>query len=81
MTTFPISGNAFDTQATDSGRTMADDFRAQDEVDRLGRIAYFKRRLAQEKSNHIFAVYKSQLDVCNERIARYQKIIKTLEGE
>ncbi len=81
MTRTLISDKAFEAQATDARRTMADEFRAQDEVDRLGRIAYFKGRLAQEQSNHFFAVYTSQLDVCNERIARYRKIIKTLEGE
>jgi hypothetical protein len=81
MTSFPILGNPFDTQAPDSGRTMADEFKAQDEADRLNRIAYFKGRLAREQSNHIYAIYKSQLDVADARVARYKKIIKTLEGE
>jgi hypothetical protein len=79
MTTYPISGNALDTQPTDSGRTMAEDFRVQDDEDRANLIAYFWQRIIEEQNN-VF-VYRSQLDVCNERIVRYQKIIKTLEGE
>ncbi len=81
MTRTLISDKAFEAQATDARRTMADEFRAQDEVDRLGRIAYFKGRLSQEQSNHIYAIYKSQLDDANSRILRYENIIKTLEGE
>jgi|TARA_R110000803_G_scaffold114182_2_gene182651 hypothetical protein len=81
MTIFPISGNPFDTQATDSGRTMAEDFMVQDDEDRLNRIAYFRQRIIEEQHNQIIAAFKSTLDVCDERIARYRKIIKTLEGE
>tara|TARA_R110000824_G_scaffold347748_1_gene534483 strand:- start:252 stop:497 length:246 start_codon:yes stop_codon:yes gene_type:complete len=81
MTSHPISDNAIDTQATDGGRTMADEFKAQIEHGRLNRIAYFRQRIVEEQKNIILAVYKSQLDVCNERIARYENIIKTLEGE
>jgi hypothetical protein len=55
---------------------MADDFREQADEDRAGLIAYF------QQCNRAVAVYKSQLDDANARIARYQNIIKrTLEGE
>ena len=60
---------------------MADEFKSQIAHGRLNRIAYFRQRIVEEQSNIVSAVYKSQLDVCNERIARYRKIIKTLEGE
>ena len=81
MTTSPISGNAFDTQATDELKTIAEHFNNQNDEDIANLISYFLQRIVEEQRNKLFAVYRSQLDVCNERIARYRKIIKTLEGE
>jgi hypothetical protein len=81
MTSFPISGNAFDTQAPDARRTMADDFRAQADKDRAGLIGYFCQRIVEEQHKKIVAVFQSTLDDAADRIARYRKIIKTLEGE
>tara|TARA_R110000787_G_scaffold42047_4_gene103404 strand:+ start:1246 stop:1431 length:186 start_codon:yes stop_codon:yes gene_type:complete len=61
---------------------MADDFREQADEDRAVAVAYFRHRIVEEQRNRIIAVYKSQLDDANARIARYENIIKkTLEGE
>jgi hypothetical protein len=81
MTISLISGNAFDTQAPDARRTMADDFRSQDDKDRAGLIGYFCQRIVEEQHKKIAAVFQSTLDDAADRIARYRKIIKTLEGE
>jgi hypothetical protein len=81
MTSYLISGNAFDTQAPDAGRTMADEFKAQADKDRVGLIGYFCQRIVEEQHKKIAAVFQSTLDDAADRIARYRKLIKTLEGE
>jgi hypothetical protein len=82
MTTELIANNDPDAQVPLGRRTLADDFREQADEDRASLIAYFQQRIVEEQRNRIIAVYKSQLDDANARIARYQNIIKrTLEGE
>jgi hypothetical protein len=82
MTTELIANNDPDVQVPHGRRTLADDFREQADEDRAGLIAYFQGRIVEEQRNRAVAVYKSQLDDANARIARYQNIIKrTLEGE
>jgi hypothetical protein len=73
MTSFPISGNAFDTQAPDARRTMADDFRAQADKDRAGLIGYFCQRIVEEQHKKIAAVFQSTLDDAADRIARSKR--------
>ena len=82
MTTELIAKNDPDVQVPHGRRTLADDFREQADEDRASLIAYFQQRIVEEQRNRIIAVYKSQLDDADARIARYQNIIKkTLEGE
>ena len=82
MTTELIANNDPDAQVPRGHRTMADDFREQADEDRIVAIAYFRQRIVEEQRNRIIAVYKSQLDDSDDRIARYQNIIKKmLEGK
>ena len=82
MTTELIANNEPDAQVPHGRRTLADDFREQADEDRAVAVAYFQQRIVEEQRNRIIAVYKSQLDDADARIARYENIIKrTLEGE
>tara|TARA_R110002126_G_scaffold73946_1_gene184511 strand:- start:5482 stop:5730 length:249 start_codon:yes stop_codon:yes gene_type:complete len=82
MTTELIANNDHDVQVPHGRRTLADDFREQADEDRIVAIAYFRQRIVEEQRNRIIAVYKSQLEDSDDRIARYQNIIKKmLEGK